>query len=214
MKKLIFLFFLCFSLFISCKKANNTTFQKVNEDAIMTVMQLKTNSQIKNAYTLLNSNEKLELWNRHFEYFINSKDLTEEQISFITSFKTNWLKKDVFEKTSKTFKKFNQELPNIKYNSLVLFGVSDTYTLLFDLTAFKNKYLKQKIIGEQNRNTEKDAHNQNGQSGVFGPSNDCKCSKTDPYCSVGDCIDNGCNQSSFGCGTLWLFACNGVCVFV
>lgn len=39
---------------------------------------------------------------------------------------------------------------------------------------------------------------------------DCSCSHSSDYCST-NCAGNGCVNSDYGCGTLWLFACDGLC---
>lgn len=38
----------------------------------------------------------------------------------------------------------------------------------------------------------------------------CECSQESDYCAL-DCTGNGCSLSSYGCGTLWVYACNGLC---
>ncbi|MDI9364602.1 MAG: bacteriocin fulvocin C-related protein [Flavobacterium sp.] len=214
MKKLSIYFLICFSVILSCTKSDSDI-QKVDENAISSVMQLKTVAQIKNAYALLNSSEKVELWNRHFNYFTQSQNLSKDQTNFIISLKKQWLKNDLFDKSSTRLVDFNLALPGIKYKAQQLFGVSDTYTLLFDLTAFKNKYAKQTLGLKQNQNETIEVYSDEEEPiGEIGGSNGCKCSRTDPYCSAGRCDDNGCNTSNMGCGTLWLFSCNGVCKFL
>ena len=39
---------------------------------------------------------------------------------------------------------------------------------------------------------------------------DCSCSRESDYCSL-SCAGNGCTTSDYGCGTLWVYSCNGLC---
>ncbi len=42
--------------------------------------------------------------------------------------------------------------------------------------------------------------------------NDCDCSKSSDWCpSRTKCLGPSCNSSSTGCGTLWIYACDGKC---
>ncbi|MEU4491233.1 bacteriocin fulvocin C-related protein [Streptomyces purpurascens] len=54
---------------------------------------------------------------------------------------------------------------------------------------------------------------------VLGPASEaappppnCECNRIDVYCGWdGDCIDNGCRHTSAGCGSLYIYPCNGLC---
>lgn len=38
----------------------------------------------------------------------------------------------------------------------------------------------------------------------------CECSHSSDYCST-NCFGNGCTVSEYGCGTLWVYSCDGLC---
>lgn len=43
---------------------------------------------------------------------------------------------------------------------------------------------------------------------IVSPS--CECSHSSDYCST-NCFGNGCTVSEYGCGTLWVYSCDGLC---
>ncbi len=206
MKKLFSILILSSLLNYSCKKLDGKM-EQVDEDAISNVLKIKSIQQMKNSYALLNSDEKLESWNRHFESFISSNDLTKDQLKFISNFKKQWLQKELFDKTSKRIQKFNLEVPKIKHDAILLFGVKDTYLLFFDLRLHKKNSAT--LLYSRVGDLDVDIIDDDGVT-----TSDCKCSQSDPYCNVGNCENNGCNSSNLGCGTLWLYSCDGVCKFL
>ena|SRR2546421_11136 len=38
----------------------------------------------------------------------------------------------------------------------------------------------------------------------------CDCSRTSDYCST-SCFGNGCAVADYGCGTFWVYSCDGLC---
>jgi len=38
----------------------------------------------------------------------------------------------------------------------------------------------------------------------------CECSHTSDYCGT-NCFGNGCTASDYGCGSLWVYSCDGLC---
>ena len=206
MKNLLLVMAFSFSFF-SCVKTLQTQ-SEIDEDALIAVMSFNDVSQMKNAYELLKPIEKLELWSRHIRFFIQSRDLTEEQKVFVLKFKEDWLKKELFENNSPSLNNFNSALPKIKQNAQSILGVPDAYALLIDLQAYSHFYRKN-IISENytsnfpvNSLKVKDNTDQ-GSS--------CSCSTEDSYCNAGTCRNRGCASSKRGCGTLFLYPCDGIC---
>lgn len=72
-------------LFSSCSKDADSVDQ-IDETALKTVMSLKDVSQMRITYELLKPIEKQELWNRHIKFFIQSRELNSEQLSFVVEF--------------------------------------------------------------------------------------------------------------------------------
>ncbi|MEV0242331.1 bacteriocin fulvocin C-related protein [Streptomyces sp. NPDC050674] len=51
-----------------------------------------------------------------------------------------------------------------------------------------------------------------GPAPQAAPPPNCECNRIDVYCGWdGDCIDNGCRHTSMGCGSLYIYPCNGLC---
>ena len=40
---------------------------------------------------------------------------------------------------------------------------------------------------------------------------DCACSKNDDWCIGKTCTVGGCNTQNWGCGTIWIYYCTGIC---
>lgn len=192
-------------LFSSCTKSITQT-DVVDETALSAVMASKDYNQLKVNYALLKPSEKLEIWNRHIEYFIQSHDLSSEQLAFVHDFKKSWLVRNIFEENSIALKNFTLALPQIKYKAQSLLGVPDAFSLLIDLPSDQGYYgysattVQAKTNGVRTNDVTPPP-----------PDNDCHCSRSDSYCNARSCRDNGCKSSSAGCGTLFLFSCNGVC---
>lgn len=202
MRKIMLLSLIAICLFSSCTKSTETN-DTIDEAALSAVMSSKDFNQLKIGYALLKPAEKLEVWNRHIEYFIQSRDLTSEQLAFVHDFKRTWLKGNLFEENSITLKNFTLALPKIKYKAQSLLGVPDAFSLLIDLPSDKGYY---GYSAATNRVAPNGVRANNAP-----PDNDCHCSRTDSYCNAGTCRDNGCKTSGAGCGTLFLFSCNGIC---
>lgn len=176
---------------------------EVDESAISSVMSSKISDQFKVAYSLLKSSEKLELWNRHIKYFIKSHDLTPEQLLFVMEFKNQWLSEGLFEESSPELNKFTKSLPEIKYQAQSILGIPDAFSLLMDLQSDSIYYAKASTL---NANSFKITSASNKIT-IFGS---CGCSQADSYCNAGNCRSANCVEGR-GCGTLFLFTCNGIC---
>ena len=209
MKRITLMMLVTISLLSSCTKSSIPT-DTVDEAALSAVMSSRNYRELKINYALLKPAEKLELWNRHIEYFIQTHDLTSDQSAFVNEFKNQWLIKNIFEESSTTLNNFTLALPQIKYKAQLLLGIPDAFSLLMDLPSDKGYYGYHPVLTNSAVSI-----NSIKSTGVkpLEDSNDCSCSQTDPYCNVGSCRDNGCSTSSLGCGTLFLFKCNGVCQF-
>ncbi|MDP1844747.1 MAG: bacteriocin fulvocin C-related protein [Sediminibacterium sp.] len=202
MNRITLVIIVAICMFTSCTK-NSAVVDIVDEGALNAVMSLKDDRQFVNSYTLLQPAEKAELWSRHIKYFIQSHDLSLEQLAFVTSFRSQWIVKDLFEKNSPLLKTFALSLPQIRFKAIILLGIPDASSLFIDLQSDRLYYLV-----KNNTNT---IINVPGEANKYrSNSNYCKCSQTDPYCNTGTCTSNGCTREA-GCGTLWLFECNGVC---
>jgi hypothetical protein len=207
MKRITLLTLVTICLFTYCTKSSAPT-EAVDEAALSAVMSSTNNNQLVHAYALLRPVEKLELWSRHIKYFIQSHNLSSEQSAFVMDFKNQWVIKNMFEENSTVLNKFTVALPQIKYKAQSLLGVPDAFALLIDLFSDRGHYMTSVASG---LTTSSPVHKDvQGNPGGDPGGGDCHCSQTDPYCNTGTCRDNGCTTGS-GCGTLWLYKCNGVC---
>ena len=45
-----------------------------------------------------------------------------------------------------------------------------------------------------------------------GGETECNCNTESDWCSIGDCMEShSCDGTNHGCGTLWVYSCNGLC---
>jgi hypothetical protein len=196
--------------FLSACSKSASDLNDVDESAISSVMSMPNESQMRVAYELLKPNEKLVIWKRHIDFFLNEKQMTFEQRNFVQEFRNRWLVLGLFNGDNEVLNKYLKELPKIKEQAQLILGIPDAYALLVDLPSDRRFYknVANKFLIKSTMSTSESQVEEPIDS--FGD-NDCKCSKTDSYCNAGNCRDNGCKTSSMGCGTLWLFTCNGVC---
>jgi hypothetical protein len=183
------LFIICIVLgFCSCSKKNDVNQNDnfgINEVAINQVLQAKNPSEQKSMYKLLNQYEKTEIWKRKYKSILSSKDLSSEQRNFIIKIQ-NLITPDIFSPSVLLSKKSFDDT-EIKALAIKLFGVSDAHSLLTSIvsTPFIQQYATL--------------------------SSDCGCSKDSDWCSGALVCQNAGCASSGGCGTFWVYSCNGNC---
>lgn len=114
--------------------------------------------------------------------------------------------KGLFEEDSPELDKFTRALPNIKYKAQSLLGIPDAFSLLMDLPSDRAYYDK---TFAANPSTFKITRTNNKITTLES----CHCSQTDPYCNVGNCRAASCDEG-LGCGTLFLYTCNGNCSLI
>jgi hypothetical protein len=206
MKKVFLLMLVAGAFMSSCKKEETLT-TTVDQNALKAVMTMKNADQIRTGYGVLQPAEKLELWKRHVAFFIQDRTLSTEQREFVANFEKQ-LVEGVFIENSTSFKAFTAALPELKYRAQLILGVPDAFALLIDLAADKSYYQDVKKSDVRLDNEPGGGGDDEGDDGLQPR---CSCSQTDPYCSAGRCASTDCRTKSAGCGTLWLFECNGKC---
>lgn len=56
--------------------------------------------------------------------------------------------------------------------------------------------------------------NNKANSRALTPYSSCNCSTSSDWCdssSINECEKKSCEDSTYGCGTIWIYSCNGVC---
>ena len=203
MKNKLLFRFVAILLAVSCTKTD-PPLDLVDEVALTTVMASKDNHEFAINYSLLQAAEKKELWSMHVKYFIESHKLNEEQLSFVNNFLSRWVVSGLFEKNSSLLNEFTIALPTIKKTAFTVLGIADASELFLNLPADRKYYATGSV-------TSNESSNSNEQRNQFKSNSDyCKCSQTDPYCNIGTCASLQCTRQA-GCGTLFLFECNGIC---
>ncbi len=143
----------------------------------------------------LNPAEKLVIWNKKLDLLSNTSTLSADQKQIISEL-SNHLAKNVFENIASR-DKFMKD-----------FGNSWTYRA--------EKIFSREQVIRFFTSINMDDDNLNLTSNVVKPNSDeqpkCKCSVISDYCpQYYYCTNWNCEQSSFGCGFLLLYICDGLC---
>ena len=187
-------------LFISCKKeelASKTSIPDViNKSAVSQIINM-TESDQKTAYRLLNNHEKAYLWNNKFLNFKSNELLNKEQENFVNDL-IALIKPDLFVVDSKSNIEFRTTLvKKISATAKKLFGTGNAQNLLASISSNGRGTITPNLVGDG------------------GELNKCKCSTESNYCDpLAPCdeqTDSVCKHTTFGCGALLLFSCNGKC---
>ena len=201
--KLFFLtsFFIVFS-FTSCmKKGSNLNLDEVapslTEAAIQVLQFGKINVSVqRNAYRILSSQEKADLWKLHLINSLKSGNFNIAQNEIIKEAIVNLCKASFFENS-------NRDLSSASY---VIFEHKAK-------TNFNND--ERLIVFSSLQDFAATTTTTDGVSTMMeaGPGDhNCTCSMVSTYCGFWDCTMNGCNQTQDGCGTFWQYGCNGTCL--
>ncbi|MFM1998108.1 MAG: hypothetical protein RL204_55 [Bacteroidota bacterium] len=136
---------------------------------------------------------KVNIWKGKYDAFLNIPDLSSDQRNFIIEL-NNTLSVQMFETSDRNA--LHTQLETIRSRGAVLFDEDNLFRLLADLN--------------------NPASLSNGGSPTRGGGLACTCSKTSDWCSGGGVqIDASCSaecsDGKTGCGTLFLYDCNGRC---
>ncbi len=134
-------------------------------------------------YLSLTAAEKLSYWQKKFDKLIADGKLNENQNIFLSNLK-NTLTEDLFVLGSATQEQFNDEV--VKQNAIELFGVDEAFAIIAS-------------VGMPHLELQRWYK-------------DCVCSGRSDWCgSKSACGYGTCNGSSWGCGTILIRACDGLC---
>lgn len=158
----------------------------------------------KAAFLALSSNEKYLVWIQHLADFKKNIRLSDGQLNSI-NFVISQLSPSTFQENTAENIRFKSIEPDIHLRFRNLFGDALSKTILNSLQNISYLNLKKSVSSIT--------------PDVALPV-DCGCSTKSDYCSCPDnvapyhcpsCVAGGCNTSSAGCGTLWLYSCGGTC---
>lgn len=180
------------------------------------IMKLSNRDDMKLAFSTLSSEEKFQMWDKKYEDLLNGNQYNEKQKEFIVHLK-NSINLNVFSKTieSEVFKTYGSE--NLILDSKKLFDEIDVHYLFYELKNI-DKITKSDI-----------AHAiEAAKPGMINvdPLAECGCVVT-AECKrltgvgawsisweYGTCnLQQLCSGTTFGCGSLWLSSCVGVCKY-
>ncbi len=179
----------------SCNKEKNP-----NSGALESFSKLKSPAEQRLAFNLLTASEREILVSSHIDFCLSFFDLTSSQ-----KFVLNEAKKNVPSFFQKTSREENKELLSLEMQISKHFSMVDSQT--------KELIFSTMVLSEE------DVDNWN-KLAVPPPvySGDCTCSTSSDYCSRNGsgvkCLQGGCGASKWGCGTLWAYACGGMCFAV
>lgn len=182
---------------LSCSKSNNQieSNTKLNDELVSEVISMNNVSAQKLSYSLLNKNERFFIWRNHFKNIVESGILTGEQAIIVKEFST-LLTDDVFD-----------EKQGINF-----LNQSHVVELLYQAKKVFSPELMQVTFNEINP-VSKDEIIALELSNSSGGGDYCNCSSESNYCFGRNpsCRSNGCINTTAGCGTLFIYSCNGQC---
>lgn len=192
MKILNVTFFLLIILITSCSKneiSQVVDSKKISTEAIQQVLSSDNVESQKAMYRALNKYEKNEIWSQKFIKFLATQKLSISQRTFLNNIISD-LQPDLFEEGTVVRLAFNEK--EMRTTAISLFGMNDAVSLLTSLV----------ISDVSNGNTFVEP----------GPSADeCKCNRDHDWCATYMyCRKRVCDTGT-GCGTLFLYTCNGLC---
>ena len=187
MKKTILFF--CFSiLLISCNNEEiESDYDLINNSKIENVSNMKGESQ-KIAYKMLNSNEKLLIWQKKLDLLLNL-NLNDSQVNYVKELQST-LKIDYFKNESINDKEYLKYLSNMKKIGFSLFNSQEMATYFSNINLEISKL-------PNGKTTPPDIY--------------CGCSTGDDWCVTGDCYSLYCSGADAGCGWWLQQTCNGFC---
>lgn len=138
-------------------------------------------AEAKLAYSLFTPAEKYDAWLLHFEQFGKAKELNKLQAQYINEL-SSFITPGLFAMPIAPGE--DEQLTYLKNKASRLFTKADVIQLLTSLESFEGK-----------------------EAG-----GGCDCNKSEDYCpGVLVCGATSCAASEDGCGTFWMYSCNGKC---
>jgi hypothetical protein len=188
-------FILIFIIFSSaCTKKGNSHY--ANEESIVLsksaseVVKIGNVQVQRNAYRLLNAQDKSDIWKLHLLMYLNSGKFNETQNEIIRDCILSFCSPDFFEHANKYLN--TNAFATIEYKVRTYFLKEERIAIFSSIQDYGSSTLNKFAPGP-------------------GDSN-CTCSMTSTYCGFWDCTLNGCGNTESGCGTLWNYPCNGTCL--
>lgn len=180
-------------LFAACQKESiHTSNFDPNHDQLMS---LSTSDARKSSFNdLLTPEEKLSFLKARLETVSSELMLGPEQTAVLDDLK-RYIKSDLYIVGSQTRNEFLKYEPTWRTKARkVLSKEQIGYIFSFkSMSEFKKSMAKSKI-----------------ETSTRALAEDCNCSTHSEYCS-GDCKVKPCSFSNYGCGTLFLYECDGLC---
>jgi len=183
----IFLLLTAFiSAYLTANSRKNSGMAKISKVHVTNILHLPNKAARYNAYLTLDEKEKCLLWETRLEEYMEKYTLSESQVNTINK------AIEILEPTMFVIE--NGSLPaaahfkaeDMKQQFIAAFGYDIARQLLADITEMKTR-----------------------EGFVVA---DCPCSVNSDWCSSGNsCWPDLCQHTSSGCGTLWLYSCNGSC---
>lgn len=178
-------------LFLSCKKGSAP-----DSGVLESFAKLENPAEQRLAFNLLTVDERALLVSDHIDFCLSFFDLNSDQKNVLNEAKVN---------LSSFFK---DTLPEENPDILLLEKQIVKHFSEMDLKT-KELIFSTMVLSEE------DVNDWNGLPVIPPYSMNCTCSTASDYCDRSDsgvkCLKGGCNSSAWGCGTLWFYACGGLC---
>lgn len=176
--------------------------ESVNTNVINQLLSLKNEENQRVAFNNLNESERLFLWKTRFENYLNNNVVTDEQGKFLKNIIAT-LPQNVFSSKAKTDNAVISKMDQLRIDFINMFGHKIAKLLL---THISDKHETTETVG-----------NDKGEIGPNTMMPDCSCSSVSDWCDCSHpmqcyyCGSAFCSNTEYGCGTFWMYRCNGQC---
>lgn len=193
--------FLFILLITSCDKSNLENDLPQDQTNINAVLALKNENAQKLAFTtILNPSEKLTLWKNKIEKDLNENNFSYNQKKIIKEM-LSLLKINIFNNDKASLITYRNQEIIWRNKALKVFTEQELKSLFSSLNSYKSNTSNFTIQSIKTNEIKTMA------------AGDCVCNRVSDYCSSaeGDCVSSRCESQSGGCGTFFLYDCNGYC---
>jgi hypothetical protein len=202
-----FNYFVAIAILIAgCTKENNHRFNE-SENTDENYKNIMTNVSYINNYNL----KDMQSYTQETQQLIfsvltpaNQARLVKERIESAIKNETNTIR---IEKLNQLNKLIDSNLYKPNRNSIAVESVIKYVESIFPLFGFEN--MKSIVTTWGGEGLDSISIKTSGMRS-YGVT--CKCSSDDDWCSgIGSCGNSKCDPQRWGCGTLWMSSCDGIC---
>jgi len=204
MKKTIYLLFLTFALF-GCETESEVITEELNQKQIEAVFKFTGQAQ-RNAFVLLEPSTKYKIWSDKLGR--DKQYLNDEQIEIVD---------DLLQIINPEFFGITDVL-NSEYE-IELNEWMKKAKLVFEKEQYIDTFVSLKSPSEEvnSSNFEPEPEPPFIDDGLIkdelpiGGGISCECNTTHDLCVWDRCVKSTCDKSTYGCGLVWMYPCNGRC---